>query len=111
VDGKESATFFFGPDGKTWTQVGQSIYFGASGHHLRDNQRGDPDLGWVGRYKDSTATPAQIAGVANPKLPNRQGNVWTGATFGLFAIRDGAPNPRDADFDFIHVTPTAAPSF
>jgi xylan 1,4-beta-xylosidase len=104
LDGKESATFFFGPDGKTWTQIGQPVYIGASGHHLRDNLRGDPDLGWVGRYKDSTATPAEIAGTPNPRLPNRQGNVWTGATLGLFAVRDGATEPHPADFDFIHVT-------
>ncbi len=69
VDGAESASFYFGADGKQWAKLGESIYFEASGHHLRDNQRGDPDLGWVGRYKDATATAAEIAGKANPKLP------------------------------------------
>lgn len=105
VDGREQATFFYGPDGKQWQQVGGSLYFGASGHHLRDGRRGDPDLGWVGRYKDPTATPEEIRGVRNPALPNRAGNVWTAATFGVFAVRDGAPAGPAADFDYLHVTP------
>ena len=104
VDGNEQTTFFFGADGQHWTQVGEGLYFGASGHHLRDGRRGDPDLGWVGRYKDRTAKPEEIRGVPNPALPNRGGNVWTGATFGLFAVRDGAPAARNADFDYLHVT-------
>jgi Beta xylosidase C-terminal Concanavalin A-like domain len=104
VDGKEQATFFFGPDGKTWQQVGGSLYFGASGHHLRDGRRGDPDLGWVGRYKDPTATPEEIRGVPNPALPERRGNVWTGATLGVFAVRDGAATAPAADFDHLHIT-------
>lgn len=105
VDGQEQATFFFGPDGQDWSQVGASVYFGASGHHLRDGRRGDPDLGWVGRYKDPTATAEEIKGVPNPALPNRGGNVWTAATFGVFAAQDGAGASRDADFDYLHVTP------
>jgi xylan 1,4-beta-xylosidase len=94
IDGEERATFFFGPDGKTWTKVGESVYFGASGHHLRHDQRGDPDLGWVGRYKERGAPPSP----ADPRLPNRSGNVWTATTFGLFAVRDGAPAARVASF-------------
>jgi len=104
VDGQEQATFFFGPDGKAWQQVGGSLYFGASGHHLRDGRRGDPDLGWVGRYKDPTATPEEIRGVAHPALPERRGNVWTATTFGVFAVRDGAAAAPAADFDHLHVT-------
>jgi xylan 1,4-beta-xylosidase len=104
VDGQERATFFFGPDGKQWQKIGDSIYFGASAHHLRDGVRGDPDLGWVGRYKDTTATPAQINGIPNPRLPSRGGNVWTGTTFGVFAVRDGAGESHDADFDYLRVS-------
>ena len=85
---------FFGADGKTWTQLGGTIYFGASGHHLRNGERGDPDLGWVGRYKETGAPPS----LTDPRLPNRSGNVWTAATFGLCAVRDGATAPRLADF-------------
>ncbi len=109
VDGQERATFAFSGDGKTWTPVGESIYFGASAHHLRGDQRGDPDLGWVARYKDKTATDAQIIGVANPRLPDRRGNVWTAATFGLFAVRDGATASRNADFEHFHVSHPVAP--
>jgi beta-xylosidase len=94
VDGAERATFFFGPDGAQWTPVGESLYFGASGHHLRNGERGDPDLGWVGRYKEAGTPPSP----ADPRLPNRSGNVWTATTFGLFAVRDGAPEARPADF-------------
>lgn len=95
----ERATFYFGADGSTWTKLGESIYFGASGHHLRGGERGDPDLGWVGRYKDPSA-PRQLV---DPRLPNRGGNVWTATTFGVFAVRDGASRSRDADFEFIKV--------
>ena len=94
VDGQERATFFFGPDGKIWTKLGESLYFGASGHHLRDGQRGDPDLGWVGRYKE----PGAPFVPRDSRLPNRSGNVWTATTFGVFAVRDGAPAARAADF-------------
>ncbi len=97
VDGAEGATFFFGPDGAHWTQIGGRLYFGASGGHLRDGQRGDPDLGWVGRYKDRTA-PRELT-AARPG-----GNIWTATTFGVFAVRDGAAQSRDADFDYIRVT-------
>lgn len=106
IDGAESATFFYSADGKTWTQLGKAVYIGASGHHLRNNLRGDPDLGWVGRYKDRTATADQIAGIKNPLLPTRQGNIWTAATFGLFAVRDGAQAARNADFAYVHITKT-----
>jgi beta-xylosidase len=107
VDGNERATFYFGPDGKQWQKIGESIYFGASGHHLRHGERGDPDLGWVGRYKDRTATTEQINGPPPLRVPGRGGNIWTGATFGLFAVRDGAVESKNADFDFLRVTPTA----
>jgi beta-xylosidase/lysophospholipase L1-like esterase len=104
VDGEEGATFFCSADGRQWQRVGEKIYFGASGHHLRDGRRGDPDLGWVGRYKDPTATADEIRGVANPALPNRGGNVWTAATFGVFAVRGEASASPEADFDYLHVT-------
>ncbi|HVX84749.1 MAG TPA: family 43 glycosylhydrolase [Phycisphaerae bacterium] len=105
LDGQESATFYYSGDGKTWEQLGGAVYIGASGHHLRNNVQGDPDLGWVGRYKDRTATPEQINGLpANQRQANRGGNVWTGATFGVFAVQDGAGVSRPADFDFVRVT-------
>lgn len=103
VDGSERATFHFSGDGARWEKLGESIYFGASGHHLRNNERGDPDLGWVGRYKDATAMPQQINGAGNPRLPNRGGNVWTATTFGVFAVQNGASSTRDADFDHLRV--------
>jgi len=105
VDGQERATFAFGPDGRRWDPIGESVYFGASGHQLRDGLRGDPDLGWVGRYKDKTASPAQINGSSPAILPHRAGNIWTAATFGVFAVRAGAPEARAADFDSFRVTP------
>ena len=37
--------------------------------------------------------------------PERPGNIWTGATFGVFAIRDGAETSKPADFDYLRVTP------
>lgn len=98
VDGTEHARFFFGPGGQQWTPLGEVIYFGASAGHFRGDERGDPDLGWVGRYKDLT-TPPEIA-VARPG-----GNVWTGATFGVFAVRDGASEAKPADFEYIRVGP------
>ncbi len=100
VDGAEHATFFFGRDGQTWTQVGGTLYFGASGHHLRNGERGDPDLGWVGRYKEPGAPRLPI----DSRLPNRSGNVWTATTFGVFAVRDGAANARAADFSHFIVS-------
>jgi xylan 1,4-beta-xylosidase len=103
IDGAETATFFFSADGKSWTPLGGGIYFGASAHHLRDGRRGDPDLGWVGRYRDRTATPAELNGTTN-LLPNRGGGVWTATTFGVFAVRDGAAAARNADFDYVRVT-------
>jgi xylan 1,4-beta-xylosidase len=103
VDGDESATFYFGPDGKTWQKLGESVYFGASGHHLRDGRRGDPDLGWVGRYKEKGATPEEINGTAAGQA-NRRGNVWTGATFGVFAVRDGASAEKGAAFEYVRVS-------
>jgi len=95
IDGEERATFFFSPDGQQWTKLGDSIYFGASAHHLRRTLKGDPDLGWVGTYKSRTLEGERV----------RDGNVWTAATFGVFAIRDGAKNARNADFEYFHVTP------
>jgi hypothetical protein len=104
VDGAERATFFYSGDGVQWQALGESIYFGASGLHLRDQTRGDPDLGWVGRYKDTTATTREIVGEPNPRLPQRIGNVWTGTTFGVFAVRDGAASTKPADFDYVRVS-------
>ena len=83
VDGEETATFYYGPDGKQWMRLGRSIYFGDSWQDLRNGRGGDPDLGWIGIKKR---------------------NAWSAATFGLFAVRgkDAAPNP--ADFDFLRVS-------
>ncbi len=99
VDGNERATFFYGPDGQAWRKLGESIYFGASAHHLRGGERGDPDLGWVGRYKAPTAAVRP----PDPRFPNRGGNVWTGATFGVFAVRGAARLSQNADFDYLRV--------
>lgn len=105
VTDPESATFFHGPDGSDWRQLGESIYFGASGHHLRDGKRGDPDLGWVGRYKETDASTTDINGLPeNQRQAQRGGNVWTAATFGVFAVQDGATAPRPADFDYLRVS-------
>ena len=106
VDGREHATFAFSGDGLAWQPVGGSIYFGASAYRLRDGVRGDPDLGWVGRYKDKTATPAEVNGASTALLPGRAGNIWTGATFGVFAVRDGAAQARNADFGPFQVFPS-----
>ncbi len=118
LDGEERATFFHSGDGQRWEKLGESIYFGASGHHLRNGERGSPDLGWVGVYKDPAATKAlglpeylnaeesKIYFTGTTGRPERPGNVWTGATFGVFAIRDGAENPKPADFDHLRVTPS-----
>jgi hypothetical protein len=46
----------------------------------------DPCIGWVGRYDGE-------------KMHNR----WTAATFGVFAVRDGAASSKNADFDFVCV--------
>ncbi len=102
VNAEETATFYHGGDGQTWTQLGGSVYFGASGHHLRNGVRGDPDLGWVGRYKDPSASRGDM-GMNDPRFPNRGGNIWTGTTFGVFAARGAAPAGMFADFDYIRV--------
>ncbi len=120
VDGEERATFFHSGDGQRWEKLGESIYFGASGHHLRNGERGSPDLGWVGVYKD----PAAVRALGLPESlppsqsslyltgttgrPERPGNIWTGTTFGVFAIQDGAKKPKPADFDYLRVTPSDA---
>jgi beta-xylosidase len=110
VDGQEGATFFFSGDGERWQRVGREVYFGASAHHLRNGRRGNPDLGWVGTYKDPSAPSLQPAGPAISSLPGRRGNTWTATTFGVFAVRDGASQSRPADFDFFRVgTPTPKP--
>ncbi len=104
VGDPETATFFYSPDGRDWRPVGESIYFGASGHHLRDGRRGDPDLGWVGRYKEPNVRPAEINGLPkNQRQAQRGGNVWTAATFGVFAVQDGATDQKAADFDYLRV--------
>ena len=118
VDGHERATFFHSADGQAWEQLGESIYFGASGHHLRNGERGSPDLGWVGVYKDEESTralglpeylpPADVAAFSPSNKPRKErpGNVWTAATFGVFATRDGAEKPNSADFAYLRVTPS-----
>jgi xylan 1,4-beta-xylosidase len=118
VDGEERATFFHSGDGQRWEKLGESIYFGASGHHLRNGERGSPDLGWVGVYKDPAATRAlglpeylspeesKIYFTGTTGRPERPGNVWTGTTFGPFAIRDSAEKATPADFDYLRVTPS-----
>ena len=82
VDGQEMATFFYGPDGKQWTPLGDSIYFGDSWQDLRNGRGGDPDLGWVGISKR---------------------NAWSAAAFGVFAVHDSNSNPAQADFDYVRV--------
>jgi len=82
VDGQETATFFYGPDGKQWTPLGDSIYFGDSGKDLRNGRGGDPDLGWVGISKR---------------------NIWSAATLGVFAVCNSNTNPAPADFDYVRV--------
>jgi len=104
VDGQERAAFFFSGDGDPWQRVGEGLYFGASAHHLRNGLRGRPDLGWVGTYKDPSAPADKPAGPAISRLPARRGNTWTATTFGVFAVRDGAPRARAADFDFFRVS-------
>ncbi len=83
VDGEESATFHYGPDGKQWTRLGGNIYFGDSWQDLRGGRGGDPDLGWVGIKKR---------------------NAWSAAALGVFAVRTADAKPTPADFDFVQVT-------
>ncbi|MBN2183590.1 MAG: family 43 glycosylhydrolase [Sedimentisphaerales bacterium] len=104
VDNREKASFHYSKDGRAWQQIGESLYFGASAHHLRDGLRGDPDLGWVGTYKDRSITPEKAIGPAASRLPQRRGNTWTGATFGIFAVRNGAAESNYADFHNLSVT-------
>jgi len=105
VSDPETVTFFHSGDGKTWQKLGESLYIGASGHHLRDGKRGDPDLGWVGRYKEPNLTPEQINGLPeHQRQAQRGGNVWTAATFGVFAVQDGAVSQKAADFEYVRVT-------
>jgi beta-xylosidase len=82
VDGEETARFYFSADGKTWEQLGSEVYFGDSWLDLRDNKKGNPDLGWIGVKKR---------------------NGWSAATFGIFAVSDGAEKSNRADFDFFRV--------
>ncbi|MBL8141231.1 MAG: family 43 glycosylhydrolase [Acidobacteria bacterium] len=106
VSDPETVTFFHSADGTAWQKLGESLYIGASGHHLRDGKRGDPDLGWVGRYKEPNLTPEQINGrPEHQRQAQRGGNVWTAATFGVFAVQDGATAQKAADFDYVRVTP------
>jgi len=111
VTDPETATFFHSPDGRNWHSLGEAIYFGASGHHLRDGRRGDPDLGWVGRYKEANLLPAEINGrPEDQRQANRGGNVWTAATFGVFAVQSESSTPNAARFDHFRVkTSVSAP--
>ena len=105
VTDPETATFFHSPDGRDWRQLGESLYFGASGHHLRNGRRGDPDLGWVDRYKEPGLSPEDINGLpANQRQAQRGGNIWTATTFGVFAIQDGATAQKPADFEYLRVS-------
>ncbi len=105
VTDPETATFFYSADGRDWRQLGESIYFGASGHHLRDGKRGDPDLGWVGRYKERNLSGEQINGLPeNQRQAQRMGNTWTAATFGVFAVQDGAVSQKPTDFNYLRVS-------
>jgi hypothetical protein len=109
VTDPETVTFFHSADGQEWRPLGGSLYIGASGHHLRDGKRGDPDLGWVGRYKEPNLTPAHINGLPeHQRQAQRGGNIWTAATFGVFAVQDGAGSAKAADFDYVRVS-SAAP--
>ena len=83
VDGEETATFYYGPDGKRWTRLGESVYFGDSWQDLRNGRGGDPDLGWIGVKKR---------------------NAWSAATLGIFAVRAPKVRSNPADFDFVRVT-------
>ena len=82
VDGKETATFYYGSDGKQWSRLGESIYFGDSWKDLRNGHGGDPDLGWVGISKR---------------------NIWSAATFGIFAVCASEQEQIPADFDYVRV--------
>lgn len=83
IDGEETATFYYGPDGKQWTPLGESIYFGDSWQDLRNGRGGDPDLGWVGVQKR---------------------NCWSATALGVFAVRSASVESKPADFDFVRVT-------
>jgi hypothetical protein len=105
VTDPETVTFFHSPDGSDWRQIGGALYVGASGHHLRDGRRGDPDLGWVGRYKEPGVTPLELNGPPeHQRQAQRGGNLWTAATFGVFAVQDGAASPKAAEFDYVRVS-------
>ena len=82
VDGQETATFYYGSDGKQWSRLGESIYFGDSWNDLRNGHGGDPDLGWVGVSKR---------------------NIWSAATFGIFAVCASEQDQIPADFDYVRV--------
>lgn len=104
VSDPETVTFFHSGNGRDWRQLGGALYIGASGHHLRDGRRGDPDLGWVGRYKERGLTPVEINGLPeHQRQAQRGGNIWTAATFGVFAVQDGASTQNTADFDYLRV--------
>ena len=78
-------------------QLGATIYFGASGHHLRDGTRRYPDIGWVGRYKEPNLTAEEINGLPeHQRQAQRGGNIWTAATFGVFAVQEAPPRGRQA---------------
>ncbi|MBT8037081.1 MAG: family 43 glycosylhydrolase [Verrucomicrobiae bacterium] len=83
VDGQETAHFFYGADGKNWTEIDAEIYFGDSWHCSRLGKKpGSPDLGWVGTGRD---------------------NVWTATVMGVFACKNGAAKSKNADFQSFQV--------
>jgi hypothetical protein len=59
----------------------------------------------VGRYKEPNLSPVDINGLPeHQRQAQRGGNVWTAATFGVFAVRDGAATAKPADFDYLRVS-------
>ena len=110
VTDPETVTFFHSPDGRDWRPIGAALYIGASGHHLRGGRRGDPDLGWVGRYKEREVSAVELNGLPeHQRQAQRGGNLWTAATFGVFAVQDGATRQKSADFDYLRVTSSRTP--
>jgi len=104
VTDPETATFFHSPTARPGADRRIDL-LRRVGHHLRGGKRGDPDIGWVGRYKEPNLTPEQINGLPeHQRQAQRGGNIWTAATFGVFAVQDGATVQKAADFDYLRVS-------
>lgn len=99
IDGEETARFAYSSDGSSWTDTGQSIYFGDSVRDLRSGTGGNPDLGWV-------ADNLAAGDPGSEFLWNGSGtrNRWTATCIGVFATREAATASKNADFDFFRVT-------